>query len=443
MRRVRLIGAACVFLWAAVAHAQTVRTLPIRAAALVAEPVSGRLYAATPPVAETGPNSLIAIDPVAGTSGTPVFVGSDPRVLAPTSDGQFLCVGLAGASAVRRFDLAAGSVGLSIPLVTGGWFDTPEYAKMILPVPGAPRSIVVGQADRGFPMAAALVVYDDAVARPNVVRAWITSVVALDATTLLATGTSEVYRLRLDADGVSIASQRRVSSPAPFMTTAGGLVYAANGSVYDAASLELVQQARLSPYTYVGASTPEPTRGRWYRLFGGKLIEHDLATFDIRDSQAVPLEHGEPDSIAVLGGGVAYHTDLPRVVLLGDFAASPPPPPTPPVASVRVTLDGCVDCRPGMAFSASATLTNGAGVPLVAEVKARIVEPYGPAYLTGLGSLHRELTLPPGATRVELLSGVVPPRLSPGEWRIQLTLLDPVSGRTLATTTRTFNVQSF
>lgn len=440
----RVSQACAVFLlgWAAVAHAQPVRTLPIRAAALAAEPVSGRLYAVTPPDAESGPNSLIAIDPVAGAAAPPVFVGSDPRFLAPTRDGQFVYVGLAGTSAVRRFDTGAGSVGLNIPLAKVGPFDAAEFAKFIVPVPGAPRSILVGQADRTFPMASTLVVYDDAVARPNVVQAWITSVVALDATTFLATGSSEVYRLQLDAGGLTVVGQRRLAtSPAPFVVAAGGLVYAANGIVYDAGTLDRVQQARLSPYSYAGASTPDPARGRWYRLFDGKLIEHDLATFDIRDTRQVPLAHGEPDSIVLLGAGVAYHTDLPRVVLMGDFAAPPPPPPPSPVASVRVTLDGCVDCRPGMTFSASATLTNDAGVPLAAEVKARIVDPYGQTFLTGLGPLHRELVLPPGATRVELLTGVVPPRLTLGEWRIELTLLDPVSGRTFATTTRTFVMQ--
>ena len=438
-------GQACaVFLlgWAAVAHAQTVRTLPIRAAALVAEPVSGRLYAATPPDAESGPNSLIAIDPVAGAAAAPVFVGSDPRLLAPTGDGQFIYVGLAGASAVRRFDTGAGSVGLSIPLAKVGPFDSAEFARIIVPVPGTPRSIVVGQADRTFPMASTLVVSDEAVARPNVVQAWITSVVALDATTFLATGSGHAYRLHLDAGGLTVVSQRRMaSSPPPFVAAAGGLVYAASGAVYDAGTLERVQQARVSSFSYAGAGTPDPARGRWYRLFDGKLIEHDLATFDIRDSRPVPLAHGEPDSIVLLGGGVAYHTNLPRVVLFGDFAAPPPPPPPPSVASVRVTLDGCVDCRTGMIFSASATLTNHAGAPLAAEVKASIVDPYGRTFLTGLGPLHRELTLPPGATRVELLTGAVPPGLPLGEWRVELTLLDPVSGRTLATTMRTFAVQ--
>src|SRR6185295_19560985 len=81
-------------------------------------PSSQTISASVPSVAGPTGNSVASIDPVAGTVGTPVFVGSEPTKLALADDGHTLYVGLNGASAVRRFDTTTQTPGLQFALGT-------------------------------------------------------------------------------------------------------------------------------------------------------------------------------------------------------------------------------------------------------------------------------------------------------------------------------------
>lgn len=441
MRRLRVALAIAVVILAGVAaaaHGQTVRTLPLRASALVAEPVSGTLFAAIPADAGITGNSLVAIDPVAGTSGAPVYVGSDPTVLAASADGQFIYVGLSGASAIRRFDVAAGTAGPLYPLARVGTFDEPEFAHRILPVPGSPDTIVVAQGMRHSTWLN-LAVYDAGVARPARLAGLYDSVVLVDGSTLVASGPSSVSRIHLDASGLSVISTQSMSV-GTLVAAAGGVVFSRDGRAFDAATLSEVRRLGLAMFDYIPAR-PEPSQGRAYRLINGGATVYNLETFDILHTLPLDVSHGEPRSWIALNGGFAYHTDLPRVVLVGDFTAPAPLPPPPSVLTGRVELLGCVACQPGALFHAAATFTNAAAGPVRVEVKSRIVNTSGPAIDTSpFGGLHGEVDLPPGTRTVTLLQGLVPSGLW-GDWRVELTVVEPVSGRTYATSSRQFSTR--
>ncbi|HEX8351676.1 MAG TPA: hypothetical protein VF611_02040, partial [Pyrinomonadaceae bacterium] len=76
------------------------RQLALTTNDLVVDPVTQTIFASVPSSAGAGGNSIAAINPAAGTSAAPVFVGSEPNKLAVSDDGKYVYVGLDGAGAV-------------------------------------------------------------------------------------------------------------------------------------------------------------------------------------------------------------------------------------------------------------------------------------------------------------------------------------------------------
>src|SRR6185369_12644383 len=95
------------------------RIVPILASDLIYDPVTQRLYAASPSRAGSSGNSVVPINPTNGSIGSSIFVGSEPSKLARSDNGQYLYVGLDGSSAVRRVSLATQTADLQFSLGTG------------------------------------------------------------------------------------------------------------------------------------------------------------------------------------------------------------------------------------------------------------------------------------------------------------------------------------
>ena len=91
--------------------------LNVPASSILFDQYGQSLYATIPSSASgiTG-NSLVAINPFTGAVGTPVAIGSQPTVMAETSDGNYLYVGLSGSDGLARFDLIHQSVAATIPI---------------------------------------------------------------------------------------------------------------------------------------------------------------------------------------------------------------------------------------------------------------------------------------------------------------------------------------
>jgi trimeric autotransporter adhesin len=91
--------------------------LDLETSELIYEPFTRKIYATVPSTATkiTG-NSVVTIDPVTATIGSPVNVGSQPDHMALSDDGKYLFVGLDGSKSVARFNLASNAVDLAFPL---------------------------------------------------------------------------------------------------------------------------------------------------------------------------------------------------------------------------------------------------------------------------------------------------------------------------------------
>jgi uncharacterized repeat protein (TIGR01451 family) len=102
---------------------------------VVFDPFTRKLYASVPSSAtQVAGNSIVSIDPLTGTIGTPVSIGSEPTRMAVSDDGHYLYVALSGANAVRRLDLTTLTPGTQFPLV--GFFQSAYSASDLAVMPG-------------------------------------------------------------------------------------------------------------------------------------------------------------------------------------------------------------------------------------------------------------------------------------------------------------------
>jgi hypothetical protein len=109
------------------------------------DPFTRKIYAALPSTstAITG-NSLVAIDPVTGSVGTPIQVGSEPNLLSETSDGNYLFIGLSGAKSLGRFNLLSQTMDVTVPIVSTAFGNSGDVAATsIAAVPGTDSSVAV------------------------------------------------------------------------------------------------------------------------------------------------------------------------------------------------------------------------------------------------------------------------------------------------------------
>jgi uncharacterized protein (TIGR03437 family) len=84
---------------------------------LVFSTQTGKILASVPWRAGSFGNTITEIDPSTGEVGASIFVGSEPRKLAISSDGRYVYVELAWAGEIVRLDLSDNSVDLRLPLL--------------------------------------------------------------------------------------------------------------------------------------------------------------------------------------------------------------------------------------------------------------------------------------------------------------------------------------
>ena len=159
---------------------------------MVYDPANGLFYLSVPSAAGAPyGNTIVSVDPLTGSLGTPIPVGSEPNRLAITSDGKYLWVALDGAAAVRQVNLTTGTAGLQFPIGSPG--SSTYTVAALAAIPGSPDSVVVSTEYDGYtePTGGFLTIYDSGVARPNSITF---STYAPFPWALLVNGTiSEVY----------------------------------------------------------------------------------------------------------------------------------------------------------------------------------------------------------------------------------------------------------
>jgi uncharacterized protein (TIGR03437 family) len=148
----------------------TLKVTPINIGAnsLAWDPSSQMIYLSLPSTDGSNGNAVQALNPATGSLGTNVFAGSEPNLLAVSSTGKYVYVGLDGSSTLQRLTLP--DLELDIKIVLGNnSFDGPFFASDVEASPVSDETVAVVRSVNGTSPAeeGGVVIYDNAVARPN------------------------------------------------------------------------------------------------------------------------------------------------------------------------------------------------------------------------------------------------------------------------------------
>jgi hypothetical protein len=276
----------------------------VPANAIALDPYSQMLYAAVPSTATNiAGNSVVRINPITGAVGAPVFVGSQPTVLAETSDGKYLFIGLSGANSLAQFDLEQRKLIATIPLSLPQGGPTSVTASWLATMPGSDTTLAVNTEGEGGTFGIFDISGETGSFRPNMsgiyqgvnpVFASASRIYAYDSQT---TG-AEFYRYDVNTDGVTLIDGTTLDGMGGFCGTidlgSNGLVYGAGGGIANPTTTPPSQIATLPLFDFyyggytsggvVAAADPSlqkeflmlvNTAGTW--AYG--LVRYDLNTY--------------------------------------------------------------------------------------------------------------------------------------------------------------------
>lgn len=276
---------------------------------LVYDPGTGRLFVTV--TAGTHASSVAEINPATGAVVRAANVGSGPGRIARSDDGQFLYVGLNGASAVRRVTLATLAPGLQWSLGSG------QVAGDLAVLPGRPGSVVVSRQRPGYsPPLEGVTIYDDGTARPESSSGHTggNRIEVLESASVVygynnAHTGFEFFTMGVNAAGIrhSVVTGGLLSGFGTDIVGAAGRIYGTDGSVVDAE-----RATRLGRLGTGGAGVAvHPALGRAFVLTGTGIAVYDLNTYQLLGTVPAPAgfdQFGLSYSTLVRWGddGVAY-----------------------------------------------------------------------------------------------------------------------------------------
>jgi hypothetical protein len=317
------------------AAADTVRELPLPTNDIIYDPATQRIYASVPGWVGTLGNSLTPIDPSSSSTGAPVFVGSEPGRMALSDNGQYIYVGLNGAGAVRRYDVAAHAPDLFFNLGGG-------TARDLSVMPGNPHAVAVSRMDAGLsPDYLGVNIYDDGVARPVAA--------GLDSTShganfiefspspavVYGSGGGRYQRVNVTPSGLTIV--RSAELPSGDLKFDGGLLYTPTGQVFDPEAERLVGTYDLQYPPYGGTPRlvlPDPVFDRVYFIIeaGGRYVlrVYQKSSFQLVGTLDVGSGTGFATSLVRWGThGLAFRIESKVFLIQTPLVPSPAPFPSP------------------------------------------------------------------------------------------------------------------
>ncbi len=264
-----------------------------------------KLYATVPSNAGVPfGNHLVEIDPVDGTIGASVFVGSEPTAFAASPDAAVGYVGLNGAGAVRRIDLSTMTAGLqfTLPSDSGSTF-----AQEIRVVPGAPESVAVS---RRISFYTGVAIFDSGIQRATTTSSNTSSnSIAFAAQPDVLIGYNNettgftLQDIRVTPSGASVARSvsNVISGFGVRIKSSGNIIYSTAGRTVDATTLQLI-----GTFSANGPFAIDATYGFVAYSGGSGLITlFDRESFVPFRTIQIPegLTQGQPLDMATCGAG--------------------------------------------------------------------------------------------------------------------------------------------
>ena len=295
-------------------------SVSLPASGLLFDPYAQLLYATVPSTSTTlTGNSVVSVNPYSLTVGTPVLVGSEPNVMAETSDGNYLFVGLSGANSLAQFDLANQTLTATIPLnfPQSSSTTTSVAANWLATMPGSDTTLAVETVSTWGNFGVLDVSGNTGTFRPNLSGIYEgTNPVFADPTHIYAydsqTSGSEFYRYTVNASGLTLVDGTTLDGMSGYfggIALADGLVYGAGGGVANPTATPPSQVATLPLLNFSGSGVggdgigvvPDPSLQKDFLMvneFTGAitnaLTRYDLKTF--LPEAAVGIPGSSPNS---------------------------------------------------------------------------------------------------------------------------------------------------
>jgi hypothetical protein len=137
------------------------------------DPLNKVIYLSLPSIDGANGNRVQVLNPITGALGNSAFAGSEPNLLSVSQNSKYLYVGLDGSFNVQRMTLPNLALDIEIPLGSN-LYDGPLLAMDMQAAPNAAGTVAVVRGTPNFnpEEEGGVVIYDDGVARPNVLCGW-------------------------------------------------------------------------------------------------------------------------------------------------------------------------------------------------------------------------------------------------------------------------------
>jgi hypothetical protein len=289
-----------------------------------------KIYLSVSSTATSNPNTVSVLDPSSGQIVATYNVGSEPDALALSGDGQYLFVGLDGSGSVVRLKLPNFIPDLTISLGSHPSFG-PYQAIAMAVAPGNPHILAVSQGTVAMSptTTGSVVIFDDAVARPNVTPrgSYFAGTLAWkrDLTTLWGGNNQDsmwdLYVLGVTNSGVSLSQQHQhVFSEFRFTlryNSGNNLLYSDDGKIIDPATGQVVGNFSLpaTGQTFMALDAANslaffmaPTK---INASDWNLMSYAMGTHAATSTYTVAGVSGIPRKLVRWGiDGLAFKTDL-------------------------------------------------------------------------------------------------------------------------------------
>src|SRR5579871_2010957 len=223
----------------------------VPANAIAFDPYSQTLYADVPSSATNiAGNSVVGINPFTGAVGAPVFVGSQPTVMAETSDGKYIYVGLSGANSLAQFDMEQGKLIATIPLSLPQGGPASVAASWLATMPGSDTTLAVNTPGEGGTFGIFDISGETGSFRPNM-----SGIYDDDS----QTSGAEFYRYDVNTDGLTLIDGTTLYGMGGYSGSielgSNGLAYGSGGGIVDPTTTPPSQIATLPLFDFYNSGT--------------------------------------------------------------------------------------------------------------------------------------------------------------------------------------------
>lgn len=232
------------------------------------------IYAAVPAGASANPNTVIPINAATGAVGTPIPVGTNPVLLAASSDGNYLFVAAQGDQTIQRINVQTNAVDKTFPYPPPT-FTQVSSAVAMRAVPGSPQSVVVA-----FSAPQELALYDNT-GLVSSVSIDLSSFAFLDGPGTIygldSAGFNYLPVITLDSQGLHYTPDTTVHSgpeaTGKDLQSDGSLLYTNTGEIWDPASESLLGTFNLTIDNSAGSLRVDASAARTF-LIGDQLYPY-------------------------------------------------------------------------------------------------------------------------------------------------------------------------